>query len=88
MQERLPSTNSQINIEKIPSKFNKLILKSNVNGALRLLTNNMNSGTLPLSNKTNTGSEPSRSTTSSPPRYYKAQKDKYTVLFMKTLMKI
>ena len=88
MQERLPSTNSQINIEKIPSKFNKLILKSNVNGALRLLTNNMNSGTLPLSNKTNTGSETSRTTTSSPPRYYKAQKDKYTVLFMKTLMKI
>ena len=41
MQERLPSTNSQINIEKIPSKFNKLILKSNVNGALSLLTNNM-----------------------------------------------
>ena len=49
IQEKLPSTNSQINIEKISSKLKQLMQKSNVNGTLRLLTNNMSNGILPLS---------------------------------------
>ena len=52
IQERLPSTNSQMNIEKLSSKFKQLMQKSNVNGALRLLTNNMSNGILPFSDKT------------------------------------
>ena len=35
IQERLPSTSSQMNIENLSSKFNQLMQKSNVNGALR-----------------------------------------------------
>ena len=50
IQERLPSTNSQMNIEKFSSKFKQLMQKSN--GALRLLTNNMGIGILPLSKET------------------------------------
>ena len=41
IQDRLSSTNNQMNIEKLSSKFEQLMQKSNVNGALRLLTNNM-----------------------------------------------
>ena len=47
MEDRLLSANSQMNIEKLLSKFKQLIQKSNVNGVLRLLTNNSN-GILPL----------------------------------------
>ena len=52
IQERLPSTNSQMNTEKFSSKFKQLMQKSNINGALRLLTNNMGIGILPLSKET------------------------------------
>ena len=52
IQERLPSTNSQMNIEKLSSKFKQLMQKSNANGTLRLLTNNMSNGTIPLSDET------------------------------------
>ena len=52
--------------------------KGNVNGALRLLTNDMSNGILPLSNKT------LQMLSLTAKRYYKAQKDKYTVLFLKT----
>ena len=38
IQDRLPSTNSRMNIEKPSSKFKQLMQKSSVNGALRLLT--------------------------------------------------
>ena len=48
MEDRLLSANSQMNIEKLLSKFKQLIQKSNVNGVLRLLTNNMSNGILPL----------------------------------------
>ena len=41
-----------MNIEKLSSKFKQLMHKSNVNGALRLLTNNMSNGILPLSDET------------------------------------
>ena len=41
IQDRLSSTNNQMNIEKLSSKFKQLMEKSNVNGALRLLTNDM-----------------------------------------------
>ena len=37
IQDRLPSTNSRMNIEKLSSKFKQLMQKSSVNGALRLL---------------------------------------------------
>ena len=52
IQEILPSTSSQINIEKRSSKFKQLMQKSNVDGALHLLTNNMSNGILPLSEET------------------------------------
>ena len=52
MQEKLPSTIGQINIEKLSFKFKQLMQKSNVNGALRLLINNMSNRILPLSNET------------------------------------
>ena len=52
IQERLSSTNSQMNIEKLSCKFKQLIQKGNVNGALLLLTNNMSNGILPLSHET------------------------------------
>ena len=77
IQERLPSTNSQMNMEKPSYKSKQLMQKGNVNVALRLLTNNMSNGIL-LSDETftNTESQSSKITTK---RYYKGQKDKYTV---------
>ena len=63
--------------------------KSNVNGALRLLTNYMSNGILPLSEETlQMLSLKHRDNKLTTKRCYKAQKDKYTVLFMKTSMKI
>ena len=44
--------------------------KSNVNGALRLLTNNMSNGILPLLNETKSESEASKSTKSLPRNCY------------------
>ena len=41
-----------MNIEKLSSNFNQLMQKSNLNGALRLLTNNMSNGIPPLSVET------------------------------------
>ena len=52
IQERLSSKNSQMDIEKLSSKFKQMMQKSNVNGGLRLLTNNMSNGILPLSDET------------------------------------
>ena len=49
IQDRLPSTNSQMNVEKHSSKFKQLMQISNLNGALRLLTNNMSNVIPPLS---------------------------------------
>ena len=46
IQSTLPSTNNQMNIEKLSSQFKQLMGKSNVNGALYLLTNNMSNETL------------------------------------------
>ena len=40
VQERLLSTNTQITVEKLSHKFEQLMQKGNVNGALPLLTNN------------------------------------------------
>ena len=48
IQSRLPSTNNQMNIEKLSSKFKQLMEKSNVNVALCLLTNNMSNETLQI----------------------------------------
>ena len=52
IQERLSSKNSQMDIEKLLSKFKQMMQKSNVNGALRLLTNNVSNGILPLPDET------------------------------------
>ena len=52
MQDKLPSTNNQMNIEKLSSKFKQLMEESNLNDALRLLTNNMSNGIVPLSDET------------------------------------
>ena len=55
IQERLPSINSQMNTEKLSSKFKQLMQKSNVMALInqfRLLTNNMGNGILPLSDET------------------------------------
>ena len=52
IQERLPSNNTPMNIEKLSSKFKQLMQTGNVNRALRLLTNNMSNGVLPLSDET------------------------------------
>ena len=41
-----------MNIEKLSSKFKQLMQKSNVNGALRLLTSNMSNGVQQLSDET------------------------------------
>ena len=49
IQDKLPSTNSQMNVEKRSSKFKQLMQISNLNGALRLLTNNMSNVIPPLS---------------------------------------
>ena len=52
IQERLPSNNTPMNIEKLSLKFKQLMQRGNVNRALRLLTNNMSNGVLPLSKET------------------------------------
>ena len=52
IQERLPSTNTPMNLQKISMKFKHLMQKGNVNGALKLLTNNMSNGILPLTDET------------------------------------
>ena len=49
--DELPSTNNQMNIEKRSSKIKQLMQKSNISGALCLLTNNMSNGTLPHSDE-------------------------------------
>ena len=51
-QERLPSTNTPMNLQKISMKFKHLMQKGNVNGAFKLLTNNMSNGILPLTDET------------------------------------
>ena len=51
IKERLQSI-SPMNIEKISSKFKKLMQKGDVNSALRLLTNNISNGILPLPDET------------------------------------
>ena len=52
IQQRLPSTNTLMNLQKISMKFKHLMQKGNVNGALKLLTNNMSNGILPLTDET------------------------------------
>ena len=52
MQDKLQSTNNRMNIEKLSSKFKQLMEESNLNDALRLLTNNMSNGIVPLSDET------------------------------------
>ena len=52
IQERLPSNNAPMNIEKLSLKFKQLMQRGNVNRALRPLTNNMSNGVLPLSKET------------------------------------
>ena len=52
MQDKLPSTNNQMNIEKLSSKSKQLMEESNLNDALCLLTNNMSNGIVPLSDET------------------------------------
>ena len=52
MQDKLLSTNNQMNIEKLSSKFKQLMEESNLNDALRLLTNNMSNGIVSLSDET------------------------------------
>ena len=51
IQERLPSINTAMNLQKISMKFKHLMQKGNVNGALKLLTNNMSNGILPLTDE-------------------------------------
>ena len=51
-EERFPSNMKPMNIEKISSKFKKLMEKGYLNCALLLLPNNMSNGKLPLSNYT------------------------------------
>ena len=51
IQERLPSTNTPMNLQKISIKFKHLVQKGNINGALKLLTNNMSNG-IPLTEET------------------------------------
>ena len=52
IQERLSSTNTPMNLQKISMKFKHLMQKGNVSGALKLLTNNMSNGILPLTDET------------------------------------
>ena len=88
--DELPSTNNQMNIEKRSSKIKQLMRKSNINGALCLLTNNMSNGTLPHSD------ESLQILSLKHPEAQQAHheailhepKKKYTALFMKTSMKI
>ena len=51
IQERLPSINTAMNLQKISMKFKHLMQKGNVNGALKLLTNDMSNGILPLTDE-------------------------------------
>ena len=52
IQERLPSTNTAMNLQKIPMKFKHLMQNGNVNEALKLLANNMSNRILPLADET------------------------------------
>ena len=52
IQERLPSTNTAMNLQKIPMKFKYLMQNGNVNEALKLLANNMSNRILPLADET------------------------------------
>ena len=52
IQQRLRSDEEGVTVAKISLKFKNLMIKGNVNGALKLLTDNMHSGTLPLNKKT------------------------------------
>ena len=52
IQERLSSTNTPMNLQKISIKFKHLVQKGNANRALKLLTNNMSNGILPLTDET------------------------------------
>ena len=52
IQEKLPTGERSKGIAKISVKFKELMHKSNVNGALKLLTNEMSNGILPLTEET------------------------------------
>ena len=52
IQQRLPSTNTSINIEKLSFKFKQLMQKGNIHGGLYLLTNNRSIKTIPVFYKT------------------------------------
>ena len=52
IQERLRSTNTTMNLQKIPMKFKHLMQNENVNEALKLLANNMSNRILPLADET------------------------------------
>ena len=52
IQDRLKSDGSPNDIVKISKKFKFQMLKGNVNGALKILTNNMSGGILPLTDET------------------------------------
>ena len=87
IQDRLSSTNNQMNIEKLSSKFEQLMQKSNVNGALRLLTNNMSNDHFPTKPyKLWVWNIQKHMLTTK--RCYKGHKNKYTTLFMKASIKI
>ena len=52
IQERLPFTNTSMNLRKISMKIKHLMQKGSVNGALRLLANDTSNGILPLADET------------------------------------
>ena len=51
IQERLQSTNTPMNLQKLSMKFKHLMQKENVNGALKLLTSNISNGISPLTDE-------------------------------------
>ena len=52
IQERLPSTNTPINFQKISMEFKHVMQKETFNETLKLLTNNVINRTLPLTDQT------------------------------------
>ena len=52
IQKRMKISEKGMNNEKISLKFKNMMSKSNVNGALKILTENMSNKILPLNDKT------------------------------------